>query len=260
LSIPGAELEALFYEGKKADTKYYEVEGDLIRWAGTDRPTEAVARIVFTKDLPKLEDDKLQLEKDKLDLEREKARGENKWKIITAIGAILSTLLTLGATTFINNNRSPTNSAQADLENKFKNDLGADTINLLNRLPPDGLDIIMAAYGTRSILMLHYQNEGYVLVNPNYDTIRRAEQLGFIDFKTPSAEFDVILSSVKPVKAKFDEKPLYPENAFSPAQKKILDQQSYGLSPKGNRVFEIISANIKEQLNATSTTLSNPHP
>ena len=96
LRIPGAKLEALYYDGKKADTNSFSVETPVIRWPGTPRPSQLLARISFslTNDLSLLETEKIQLAKEKLNV-------ETKWKIITAIGAILSGLLTFGTTYLI---------------------------------------------------------------------------------------------------------------------------------------------------------------
>jgi hypothetical protein len=65
------------------------------------RPKELLVRLSLTKDLPRLEEEKLQLEKEKLTLERQKAAIETKWKLLTAIGAILGSLLTFGTTYFM---------------------------------------------------------------------------------------------------------------------------------------------------------------
>ncbi len=119
LLIPGAKLEALYHDGIKADTGSFTIESSIIRWFGSSKPKELLIRLSLTKDLtkleeeklqlekdkltltkelPKLEEEKLQLEKDKLNLERQKSSIETKWKIITAIGAILGSLLTFGST------------------------------------------------------------------------------------------------------------------------------------------------------------------
>lgn len=101
LLIPGAELEALYHDEMKADSKNYTVENSIIRWSGSPRPKELLVRLSLTKDLPRLEEEKLQLEKEKLNLERKKASIETKWKVLTAIGTILGSLLTFGTTYFI---------------------------------------------------------------------------------------------------------------------------------------------------------------
>jgi hypothetical protein len=104
LSLPGASLEALYHDGIKADTKTFDIENHIIRWAGKSRPTDLLATLSLNKDLPELENEKLQLEReklnlqqqlerDKLKLEKQKAAIETKWKIITALGAILGSLL-----------------------------------------------------------------------------------------------------------------------------------------------------------------------
>ena len=104
LSLPGASLEALYHDGIKADTKTFNIENHIIRWAGKSRPNDLLATLSLNKDLSELENEKLQLEReklnlqqqleqDKLKLEKQKASIETKWKIITALGAVLGSLL-----------------------------------------------------------------------------------------------------------------------------------------------------------------------
>ncbi|MCA1994953.1 MAG: hypothetical protein LDL41_23325 [Coleofasciculus sp. S288] len=109
LLIPGAELEALYHDEIKADSKNYTVENSIIRWSGNPRPKELLVRLSLTKDLPRLEEEKLHLEKEKLNLERHKASVEIKWKVLTAVGTILGSLLTLG-TTYLVERSKPTTS------------------------------------------------------------------------------------------------------------------------------------------------------
>ena len=264
LSIPGAELSALFYDGNKADTKNYSVDRDVIRWSGANRPSEAIARIVFTKDLPKLEDDKLQLEKDKFELEIQKTRSEKKWKVITAIGTVLSFILTFIGTYFLvkpgdKNNNS--NSAQTNIS-YLKSKLGPDTINLLKSLPPDGVDIIMATT-TRMDLMGHNSDEkGYTLPD-NYETLKRLEQLGFIDFKIntsnndknnqpiTSSELDVALKKMKTVKGLAGQT-VYLETQVSTDQIKMLQNIYYELTDNGKNLYKTLIDNSKEQIKASA--------
>ncbi|WGV24417.1 hypothetical protein [Halotia branconii] len=111
LLIPGAQLEALYYDGIKADTKSFTIESSIIRWSGSLKPKELLVRLSLTKDLPKLEEEKLQLEKDKLNLEKQKSSIETKWKVLTAIGAIVSSLLTLSTTYFVGQSKLATSLA-----------------------------------------------------------------------------------------------------------------------------------------------------
>jgi hypothetical protein len=94
LLIPSASVISIYYNGAKADTKSYSVEGSNIRWSDPSIPKEVVVRLFLSKDLIGLEEEKLKLEKEKLALEHQKVRIENKWKIIAAVGATLSFLLT----------------------------------------------------------------------------------------------------------------------------------------------------------------------
>ncbi len=107
LTLPGASIKALYHDGIKVDTKTFDIENHIIRWAGTSRPTDLLATLILSKDLPELETEKLQLERDKLNLqqqiehdklklEKQKAAIETKWKLITAFGAILGSLLSFG--------------------------------------------------------------------------------------------------------------------------------------------------------------------
>lgn len=104
LSLPGASLEALYHDGIKADTKTFDIQNHIIRWAGKSKPTDLLVTLSLNNVLPELENEKLQLERerlslqqqlerDKLLLEKQKASIETKWKIITAFGAILGSIL-----------------------------------------------------------------------------------------------------------------------------------------------------------------------
>ena len=98
LLIPGANFEALYHDGRKADSKDFEIENHIIRWSGSSKPKDLLVTLSLTKDLPKLEEEKLHLEKEKLNLEQKKASIESRWKVITAIGAVISSILTFSAT------------------------------------------------------------------------------------------------------------------------------------------------------------------
>jgi hypothetical protein len=102
LLIPGANFEALYHDGSKADPKDFTVERHIIRWSGNTRPKDLLVTLSLAKDLPQLEQEKLRLEREKVNLEHKKTFLENRWKIITAVGAILSSLLTFGATYLVN--------------------------------------------------------------------------------------------------------------------------------------------------------------
>ena len=120
LRIPGAKFEALYHDGIKADINSFAIENYTIRWSGSPKPKELSVLIsLIPQDLDKLEDQKIQLEQDKLNLldklekqkiqleqnklnlEQEKASTENKWKVLTAVGAICSGLITFSTTFFL---------------------------------------------------------------------------------------------------------------------------------------------------------------
>ena len=46
--------------------KIFDIENHIIRWAGKSRPTDLLATLSLNKDLPELENEKLQLEREKL--------------------------------------------------------------------------------------------------------------------------------------------------------------------------------------------------
>lgn len=117
LLIPGANFEALYHDGMKADTKSFNIENHIIRWSESSKPKDLLVTLSLTKDLPKLEEEKLQLEReklnleqqlerDKLRLEQQKTSVEAKWKMITAIGTILGSLLTFGTTYLLGSSKS----------------------------------------------------------------------------------------------------------------------------------------------------------
>lgn len=98
LLIPGAKFEALYHDGAKADPKDFTVERHIIRWSGSTHPKDLLVTLSLEKELHKLEQEKIRLEQEKFNLENKRVSVENKWKAITAIGAVLSSLLTVGAT------------------------------------------------------------------------------------------------------------------------------------------------------------------
>lgn len=121
LLIPSSEITAIYYAGKKADTNQYSLERDIIRWSNIQRPKEIVVEISLTKDLSKLEEEKLQLEQQKLQLEQQKFRSDVRWKKITAASTTLSFLITIGVTHFLgylklNPHKSFSQSLQATID------------------------------------------------------------------------------------------------------------------------------------------------
>ncbi|MEM9542233.1 MAG: hypothetical protein AAGA60_22415 [Cyanobacteria bacterium P01_E01_bin.42] len=107
LLIPNVKFEALYYDGNKDDTNF-RVENHIIRWLGDSKPKDILVILSLTEDSSQLEQERLRLEQEKLNLEQKKASIETKWKIITAIGAILSGLLTFGTTYFVRKQESIT--------------------------------------------------------------------------------------------------------------------------------------------------------
>ncbi len=102
LRIPGAKFEALYHDGKRADTNSFTIENYTIRWSGSPKPKELSVLIsLIPQDLDKLEKQKIQLEQNKFNLEQEKASTEKKWKVLTAVGAICSGLITFSTTYFL---------------------------------------------------------------------------------------------------------------------------------------------------------------
>jgi hypothetical protein len=123
LLLPGATLEALYHDGMKADTKSFNIEGHIIRWSGNLMPKDILATLSLSNNLYDLEEEKLrlereklslqqQLERDKLSLEKQKTSVETKWKFITAIGAIMGSLLSFGAA-YLVGSAKPTNPVSA---------------------------------------------------------------------------------------------------------------------------------------------------
>jgi hypothetical protein len=117
LLLPGASLEALYHDGMKTDTKHFDVETHFIRWSGSSRPKDIIATLSIDRDLHTLEQEKLslereklslqeQLERDKLSLERQKTSLEIKWKFLTAIGAVIGSILSLGAAHLVGSDKS----------------------------------------------------------------------------------------------------------------------------------------------------------
>lgn len=110
LLIPGAKFESLYHDGMKATEGDFYIENSTIIWRRANpKPRYLLVTLSLAKDLPKLEEEKLQLERekfnleqqlerDKLKLEQQKASVETRWKITTAVGAILGSLLTFGTT------------------------------------------------------------------------------------------------------------------------------------------------------------------
>jgi hypothetical protein len=101
LQIPGAQFEALYHDGIKADSKDVTVENYIIRWSGNSKPKNLLVTISLTEDLPKLEEEKFNLEKEKFNLEQKKVSIQNKWKVITTIGAVVSSSITFLGTYFL---------------------------------------------------------------------------------------------------------------------------------------------------------------
>jgi hypothetical protein len=101
LTIPGATLTAVFFDGRQADPRKYKVSDSAITWAAHSRPAEILAKISLTKDLSEIERERLQLERDKVVLEEQKFASEKKWRWITAAGAVASALLTFAGTSYI---------------------------------------------------------------------------------------------------------------------------------------------------------------
>jgi hypothetical protein len=81
LLIPSAVVTTIYYDGKKADTKFYSIERNHIRWSKNDVPKDIVVGISLRENLPRLEEEKLNLEKQNLKLEQRKA-------ILTLIGLV----------------------------------------------------------------------------------------------------------------------------------------------------------------------------
>ena len=98
LLIPDIKFEALYHDGRKADDKDFTIEDHIIRWSRGPKPTDLSVTLSLTKDVPKIEEEKLLLEKEKFNFDQKKTALENRWKFISAIGAVLSGLLTFGAT------------------------------------------------------------------------------------------------------------------------------------------------------------------
>jgi hypothetical protein len=95
VGISGAALSAVYAGGEQADPRNFSVREETILWAGPrdKRPREIVAEIELTKNLPGLEQSKLELEKERFSLERDKQKWERRWKVLTIPGAALSAAL-----------------------------------------------------------------------------------------------------------------------------------------------------------------------
>jgi hypothetical protein len=104
LRIPGAKFKALYHDGEKAVQESYEIENHIIRWLKGAKPKDLLVTLSLAENLPtqvNLEEEKLRLDQERLNLEREKASVETKWKVATAIGAVLGGLFTFGTTYFL---------------------------------------------------------------------------------------------------------------------------------------------------------------
>ena len=135
LLIPGAKFEALYHDGSKADPKDFNVERHIVRWAGASRPKDLLITLSLAKDLPQLEQEKLRLEREKLNLEHKKTFLENRWKVIAAIGAALSSVLTFGATYLVNQPRLKTSTQRPYIHTYAKELRGSEDacINSLSK-------------------------------------------------------------------------------------------------------------------------------
>ncbi len=120
LLIPGASFETLYHDGMKATEGDFYIENYTIIWRrANSKPKNLLVTLSLAKDLPKLEEEKLQLEREKLNLEQQlerdklkfqqqKASVETKWKVVTAVGAFFGSLLTFGTTYFVGTPKSET--------------------------------------------------------------------------------------------------------------------------------------------------------
>jgi hypothetical protein len=251
LLIPSTKIVAIYYDGVKADTKSYSVERAIIRWSETSRPKEVVVGLTLTKDLPRLEDEKLELEKDKLRLEKQKVNAENKWKLVAALGTTLSFLLTYGATHLLSLNKQ-SNSSQTQISIRAK--VPEDIIKLLQIIPPNGLEIIFRssrpAYDGRLNLIVTSQDGKEFFLLKDYDTIKRLEELGFVEFSKSSTEFDAALNRLKPKLSSEDKqyKVFTETSQLTSSQNQTLRTQSYGLTDKGRLVLNGSISVIRDQI------------
>jgi hypothetical protein len=108
LAIPGSRLADIFFGGRDVTPRSYKVVEHSILWTTSPRPKEIVVTIVVDGDLSEIGRNRAALEVQKSDLEREKFaleqakfKSEKRWKLYSALGAILSAFITAVTTTQI---------------------------------------------------------------------------------------------------------------------------------------------------------------
>jgi len=97
LDLPGATLESVLRDGKRAGPDDYTVEGTFVRWRGDDDLRDARLAIKLKRDLatevPELEKAKLDLEQKKLALEGSKAKWQMAAAVLALLGGLVGNLL-----------------------------------------------------------------------------------------------------------------------------------------------------------------------
>ncbi len=95
------------------------------------------------------------------------------------------------------------------------------------------------------------QKANEFLLPKYYEKLKRLEELGFIEFSIPSAEFDVALSRLKPTSSSSvgDYRTFTVTVPLTPSSRQTLMEQSYRLTDKGRLVLNSSIAVIQEQIN-----------
>jgi len=108
LNIPGAEVESIYYDRRKADKADFYIENSDIRWRGDSTPRNVLVRISLTEDLKELGERKKELEEEKIELEKEKFASDKKWKKRMAVITIACSMFT-ALVTYLTKQPSPCN-------------------------------------------------------------------------------------------------------------------------------------------------------
>jgi hypothetical protein len=90
-----------FAGGRQCDPREYTASEGAITWAGSDQPSEILAKISLTKDLSESDRERLVLEREKVVLEGQNFASEKRWRWITAAGAVARALLTFLGTSYL---------------------------------------------------------------------------------------------------------------------------------------------------------------
>lgn len=109
LLIPDVEIDSLYCDGVKVDSKHYSIENYLIRWSSSNNKPKHVSLLLsISENLINIEKEKLKLEeknslieKEKLELEKKNSSFNKRISIASILTAIITSGLTFGATYYL---------------------------------------------------------------------------------------------------------------------------------------------------------------